>query len=291
MGPPESAMFLPWRFKRHRGFRRSHQDTAKWFGRRQRAAQVAGLPPTTVGVAFVYSTAMATEHPVAKNERLPPHANGAQSFTSFGGRAVPATGASLDSLGPQAWFQFDNSLTHHGFTGHEMMDATDLIHMNGRIYDPRLARFIQADPFVSNAANLQSYNRYSYVLNNPMMTTDPTGYWGHRQQGYVRQAVAIVIAVYTGYYYSGAALAGSGDAVATEVAAGFASGYIASGNLNGAVIGAFSAGLDIGIAAYVPAGAATYGAHALEGGVVAQLQGGRFGHGFITGGLSSAITP
>ena len=43
---------------------------------------------------------------------------------------------------------FDSSTTTKGFTGHEMLDEVGLIHMNGRIYDPRLGRFMQADPFI-----------------------------------------------------------------------------------------------------------------------------------------------
>ena len=48
--------------------------------------------------------------------------------------------------------------------------------MNGRVYDPELGRFLSADPTVQFVANLQSYNRYSYVLNNPLSFTDPTGF-------------------------------------------------------------------------------------------------------------------
>lgn len=48
--------------------------------------------------------------------------------------------------------------------------------MNGRVYDPRIARFLSADPAVQQETNLQNYNRYSYVLNNPLNATDPTGY-------------------------------------------------------------------------------------------------------------------
>ena len=48
--------------------------------------------------------------------------------------------------------------------------------MNGRIYDPLLGRFLSADPVVQAPNNLQSYNRYSYVLNNPLSLTDPTGF-------------------------------------------------------------------------------------------------------------------
>ncbi|MFC3122512.1 RHS repeat domain-containing protein [Agaribacter flavus] len=49
--------------------------------------------------------------------------------------------------------------------------------MNGRIYDPTLGRFLQADPFIQALSNSQNYNRYSYVLNNPMSYTDPSGYF------------------------------------------------------------------------------------------------------------------
>ncbi len=65
-----------------------------------------------------------------------------------------------------------------GFTGHEMLSELNggLIHMNGRIYDPNLGRFMTADPTVQFEGYSQSYNRYSYVLNNPLSFTDPTGF-------------------------------------------------------------------------------------------------------------------
>src|SRR5690606_34035162 len=49
-------------------------------------------------------------------------------------------------------------------------------HMNGRIYDPLLGRFLSADLVVQTPGDLQSYNRYSYVRNNPLRYTDPTGF-------------------------------------------------------------------------------------------------------------------
>ena len=36
--------------------------------------------------------------------------------------------------------------------------------------------FLQADPFIQQADNLQNYNRYAYVLNNPMSYSDPVGF-------------------------------------------------------------------------------------------------------------------
>jgi RHS repeat-associated protein len=68
--------------------------------------------------------------------------------------------------------------TTHGFTGHEEMYSLGLTHMNGRIYDPVLGRMLQADP-MTGPGN-QSLNRYSYVVNNPLSLTDPSGYsWWH----------------------------------------------------------------------------------------------------------------
>ncbi|PTX94219.1 RHS repeat-associated core domain-containing protein [Opitutus sp. ER46] len=69
-----------------------------------------------------------------------------------------------------------DSLSPRGFTGHEMLDDLGLVHMNGRIYDPVLGRFFSADSFVQFPGNLQSYNRYSYVQNNPLSLYDPTGF-------------------------------------------------------------------------------------------------------------------
>jgi hypothetical protein len=47
--------------------------------------------------------------------------------------------------------------------------------MNARLYDPALGRFLSPDPFVQAPYLSQSYNRYSYCLNNPFKYTDPTG--------------------------------------------------------------------------------------------------------------------
>ncbi|MDM3872668.1 RHS repeat-associated core domain-containing protein [Porticoccus sp. W117] len=69
-----------------------------------------------------------------------------------------------------------HGITTRGFTGHEMLDEVGIIHMNGRIYDATAARFLQADPIIQDPLNTQSLNRYSYVWNNPLNATDPSGY-------------------------------------------------------------------------------------------------------------------
>ena len=45
------------------------------------------------------------------------------------------------------------------------------------MYDPVVARFLSVDPFVQFPENAQSYNRYSYALNNPLKYTDPSGFF------------------------------------------------------------------------------------------------------------------
>jgi RHS repeat-associated protein len=72
--------------------------------------------------------------------------------------------------------EFVAESTMHGFTGHEHLDEHQLIHMNGRGYDPSLGRFLSVDPVIVNKANSQSLNAYSYILNNPLSATDPSGY-------------------------------------------------------------------------------------------------------------------
>ena len=50
------------------------------------------------------------------------------------------------------------------------------IHMNGRAYDYNLGRFLSVDPFIQAPGNSQSMNPYSYIMNNPLAGTDPSGY-------------------------------------------------------------------------------------------------------------------
>ena len=62
-----------------------------------------------------------------------------------------------------------------GFTGHEHLDWCGLINMNARLYDPTYGRFLNPDPFINTPSFTQSFNRYSYALNNPLKYTDETG--------------------------------------------------------------------------------------------------------------------
>ncbi|XOV78014.1 MAG: RHS repeat domain-containing protein [Aestuariibacter sp.] len=70
--------------------------------------------------------------------------------------------------------------TRRGFTDHEHLDEAELIHMNGRVYDYNVGRFMSVDPVIQSPTNSQSINPYSYIMNNPLSGTDPTGYIANR---------------------------------------------------------------------------------------------------------------
>ncbi|UMR29225.1 hypothetical protein MJ904_19335 [Massilia sp. MB5] len=106
-----------------------------------------------------------------------------QSGTSKEKLAYDAWGKRRELAGSATPDTLDGKTDNRGFTGHEMLDQLDLVHMNGRIYDPLVARFISADPLISDPGNGQFYNRYSYVQNNPTNLTDPTGFESARDAG------------------------------------------------------------------------------------------------------------
>jgi len=69
-----------------------------------------------------------------------------------------------------------SDITPRGFTDHEHLNGSRLIHMNGRAYDYNLGRFLSVDPIIQFPENSQSLNPYSYIQNNPLSGVDPTGY-------------------------------------------------------------------------------------------------------------------
>jgi RHS repeat-associated protein len=86
--------------------------------------------------------------------------------------------ASYDAWGKQtitnSTFKF-----YRGYTGHEHLPELSLINMNGRVYDPVLGRFLSPDPFVQMPDFSQSFNRYAYCINNPLIYKDSNGEFWH----------------------------------------------------------------------------------------------------------------
>jgi RHS repeat-associated protein len=87
-------------------------------------------------------------------------------YEPFGQRRDPS------NLAQPQWLSSSRSV---GFTGQEPDDESQLINMQGRIYDPVSTRFLTPDPVIQNPFFSQSVNSYAYVYNNPVNLTDPTG--------------------------------------------------------------------------------------------------------------------
>lgn len=135
------------------------------------------------------------------------------------------------------------SIVSRGFTDHEELDSLGLVNMNGRIYDPGIGRFVSADPFVQAPMVTQNFNRYSYVLNNPLSFTDPSGFnflnnfgkWIDNVFGSTVGGIIKAVISYAVYIVTYAVLIYAGPLVAS-VGAGFTSGFISS-SLAGATLG------------------------------------------------------
>ncbi len=233
-----------------------------------------------------------------------------------------------NALSQSALASFDHSKTTKGYTGHEHLNEIGLIHMNGRIYDASLARFLQADPFVQAPSDTQMLNRYSYVRNNPLNATDPSGYFlksfakkfgiaggglasiGHFGGAYLvnqinsRAAQNDTVAQYAPAIAGAAASAFCGPCgiyVSAIVQADIA--YYRTGSLTeatkaaawtaatGAVFyGVGQAFGDVTLASSYGDIAGKILVHGVTGGTLAHLQGGSFGHGFASAGFSAAVS-
>ncbi|OBT09337.1 hypothetical protein A9267_21110 [Shewanella sp. UCD-FRSSP16_17] len=90
-------------------------------------------------------------------------------FDPFGRTATASVAGSLGDL-------IETNGNRRGFTDHEHLNEQQLIHMNGRVYDYNMGRFMSVDPFIQSPTSTQSVNPYSYIMNNPLAGTDPTGY-------------------------------------------------------------------------------------------------------------------
>jgi RHS repeat-associated protein len=213
------------------------------------------------------------------------------SFDAFGKRRALNWTAGSPSVA--------SLLTARGFTGHEHLDNLGLIHMNGRVYDPHIGRFISADPFVQAPGNTQSYNRYTYAMNNPLSYTDPSGFFSLKKawksvkrffKKYWRPIVAIVAAVVTYGYASAWAAGWAGAGFVSGAIGGAAAGAVSGGILTGSWKGALTGAL----AGAAVGGLASYGAlgRAVGGGVNGYLQGGNsesFLRGFGAGVLPNNL--
>ncbi|TRX37024.1 RHS repeat-associated core domain-containing protein [Flavobacterium restrictum] len=166
-----------------------------------------------------------------------------------------------------------------GYTGHEHLAEVGLIQMNGRLYDPVLRTFLMPDNFIQQPENTQNYNRYAYVLNNPLKYTDPSG----ELFGLDDLAAAIII---------GAVIAATTYTMTALLAdVPFTVGGLAKATFVGAASAAVTFG--IGTAAgnlftnFFSRAAFQALAHGMFQGTMSGIQGGKFFSSFVAGALSS----
>lgn len=192
---------------------------------------------------------------------------------------------------------------HRGYTGHEMLGEFDIINMNGRLYDPVLGRFLSPDSYVQMPDNSQSFNRYSYCLNNPLKYTDPSGeFWNlvigaaiggvfnWASNGFLFNSKGL------GYFATGAIAGTVGTGLASGInvalaggnfwagATGFANGISSTGFLASAASGV-SAGFVSGL--ILGTGNSWVEKHSIGTSLLKGLKSGSIG--FVTGGLVDGI--
>ena len=136
------------------------------------------------------------------------------------------------------------------YTSQEFDAETGLYNYNARLYNPSLGRFISPDAIVPDPSNPQAFNRYSYVINNPIMYTDPSGhdFWKHLMHEASRPQNAFIIQnlnLLTGSYFLTQSMAGrnilAGEIVVGTAAATFYCG--GCGAVNGALTGEVAGGI------------------------------------------------
>lgn len=214
------------------------------------------------------------------------------------------------------------SQTTRGFTGQEQLSVGGLVHLNGRVYDPLLARMTSADPTVTDPTNAQGWNRYSYVGNDPLAFTDPSGFsWLSRawsrltnfvaSNPILRSVIQIVATVVLNVILPGSgvlamALAAAGASAITSglsggkigqvlrsavVAGATAIAFFGVGEITNAVAGVPPGAAHISSAFGTPDYAVNVAGHALVGCGAAVASGGKCGPGALSGAVGSAAGP
>jgi len=178
---------------------------------------------------------------------------------------------------PETWqYTTDNNqlsiINYRGYTGHEHLTHFGMINMNGRLYDPVLGRFLSPDNYVQAADFTQNFNRYSYVLNNPLKYTDPSG-------EFINLIIGGIIGGFMGYMAGDMAGATGWKLVEYNIGVGVVAGALSSGvgaGVSSALAeGSFGAG-------FVGSSSAAVAASSFYTGAVVGASSGLVG-GFVTG--------
>lgn len=223
-----------------------------------------------------------------------------ESFTPFGARR----GANWQAVPSTSDYAAFSSTTRRGFTGQEMLDSVSLVHMNGRVYDPYLGRFLSPDSIIQTLGSSQSINPYAYGWNSPLRYVDPSG---HSLLGDILGAVlSIVVAYFTfgaSLAFFSSELGAFWGGVAASAFSGFVGGFVGAAISTGSLSAALTAGLIGGLTAglFNAAGSVFAGnsnwqigeralAHAAVGCASAAASGGNCGKGALSAAVAGGAT-
>jgi RHS repeat-associated protein len=205
------------------------------------------------------------------------------SFDPWGTRRDPATWRAFTGAPPPPMFD-------RGFTGHEHLYGFQLINMNGRMYDPVVSRMLSPDNFIQAPDFSQSFNRYSYVWNNPLVLTDPSGEF--LVEAMVLGAmINIAFQTYAGNVSSMGDFFVAGTIGAVSGAAGGFAGHAAAGAISagGFIGGAFSGAIGGAYGGFIGGAGNAWASGANFGqGLVSGLHGASIGA--LTGSLFGGVT-
>jgi RHS repeat-associated protein len=215
------------------------------------------------------------------------------SFDPWGARRASTSVNMTRTAVLSNWWRNSNRTTLRGFTGHEMVDGVDVINMNGRIYDAHIGRFLQADPIVQEVGLIDNLNRYSYVLNNPLNATDPSGYVFNK---FIRSFAGTMSHIFgeevtyafgaTVFGYFGGALGASYWDYQFNRAMGATSSQAFRSSATTFAVSAISYGIGTsGLQGYQKVLA-----HGVVGGLAAEAQGGDFVAGFFASGVAKGFS-
>jgi len=158
------------------------------------------------------------------------------------------------------------------------------------MYDPVLGRILSPDNFVQSPGNTQSYNRYSYCVNNPTKYTDPSGdifftaavliaapFTGGASLALLPYAVGADVGMWQG----GTMANGTANPFKWDYSSGKTWGYMAAGAAIGAASGAAGAGAGSALTTFTSLGAN----HVMYGAITGAVSGavGGFGMGGLSG--------
>ncbi|MEL7441032.1 MAG: RHS repeat-associated core domain-containing protein, partial [Pseudomonadota bacterium] len=217
-----------------------------------------------------------------------------------------------DAWGKERFFEWEKEanyleqdpMVNRGYTGHEQVEEIGLIHMNARMYDATLGRFISADSFIQAPSNSQSFNRYSYVQNNPMKYTDPSGHFFKKIFKAIKKVGRAIKRAFKkiGSFLKENAME-IGMMVLTVaspwIAFAVRTAYVAmTGGIRGVLSTLATAALYNVVGGVFPGGgfgstawAIKTVAHGVVGGASSVMQGGKFGDGFASAAVAQAFSP